>query len=30
MPKAEMPWLIFDQNATIGKFIEALRIGGTI
>ena len=29
MPKAEMPWLIFDQNATMGKFIEALSIGAT-
>jgi len=27
MPKAEMPWIIFDQNNRAGAFIEALRIG---
>lgn len=28
MPKAEMPWIIFDQNNHAGAFVEALRIGG--
>lgn len=27
MPKAEMPWIIYDQNSRVGAFIEALRIG---
>jgi hypothetical protein len=26
MPKADMPWAIFDQNNKEGKFIEALKI----
>lgn len=26
MPKSEMPWAIFDQNNTAGKFIRALEI----
>lgn len=29
MPKAEMPWIIYDQNNDMGSFIEAIRIGGT-
>jgi hypothetical protein len=28
MPKAEMPWIIFDQNNKLGKFTKALEIGG--
>jgi hypothetical protein len=28
MPKADMPWKIYDQNNEVGKFIEALTIGG--
>jgi 5-methylcytosine-specific restriction endonuclease McrA len=28
MPKAEMPWVVFDQNAKMGKFIKAMSIGG--
>lgn len=28
MPKAEMPWIIFDQNNKHGKFVKALEIGG--
>lgn len=28
MPKAEMPWIIFDQNNHAGAFVKALRIGG--
>lgn len=27
MPKADMPWIIFDQNNEEGKFIKALEIG---
>lgn len=27
MPKADMPWVIYDQNSKIGKFIYALTIG---
>jgi len=27
MPKAEMPWIIYDQNNRAGAFIKALRIG---
>ena len=26
MPKAEMPWIIFDQNNKLGKFAKALEI----
>jgi hypothetical protein len=26
MPKAEMPWIIYDQNNNEGKFIEAIKI----
>lgn len=29
MPKADMPWVIYDQNNDIGSFIEAIKIGGT-
>lgn len=29
MPKADMPWIIYDQNNDIGSFIEAIKIGGT-
>lgn len=28
MPKADMPWIIYDQNNDLGSFIEALNIGG--
>ena len=28
MPKAEMPWAIYDQNNKHGRFIKALDIGG--
>lgn len=28
MPKADMPWIIYDQNNDIGSFIEAIKIGG--
>lgn len=28
MPKADMPWKIYDQNNDVGSFIEALKIGG--
>lgn len=28
MPKADMPWIIYDQNNEVGSFIEALKIGG--
>jgi hypothetical protein len=28
MPKADMPWVIFDQNNKLGKFVKALEIGG--
>ncbi len=27
MPKAEMPWIIYDQNNHAGAFVEALQIG---
>jgi hypothetical protein len=30
MPKAEMPWIIYDQNNHAGAFVEALRIGEKI
>lgn len=29
MPKADMPWVIYDQNRKLGKFIYALTIGET-
>ena len=29
MPKADMPWVIYDQNLKAGKFIRALQIGET-
>ena len=29
MPKADMPWVVFDQNNKRGRFIKALEIGGT-
>lgn len=29
MPKADMPWVIFDQNNKLGRFIKALEVGGT-
>jgi hypothetical protein len=29
MPKAEMPWIIYDQNNRVNAFIKALQIGGT-
>ncbi len=29
MPKAEMPWIIYDQNHKHNKFIKALRIGAS-
>jgi hypothetical protein len=28
MPKADMPWVIYDQNNEVGSFIKALEIGG--
>ncbi len=28
MPKAEMPWLIYDQNSKLSSFAMALKIGG--
>ncbi len=28
MPKADMPWIIYDQNNKVGKFLTALEIGG--
>lgn len=28
MPKADMPWIIYDQNHKEGKFIKALEISG--
>lgn len=30
MPKADMPWIIYDQNNTAGKFIKALTVGEMI
>jgi len=30
MPKADMPWIIYDQNNKIGKFIKTITIGGTL
>ena len=27
MPKADMPWIIYDQNNKEGKFIKAIVIG---
>ena len=27
MPKADMPWIIYDQNNEVGKFIKAITIG---
>jgi hypothetical protein len=30
MPKADMPWKIYDQNDKIGEFIEAITIGEEI
>ena len=29
MPKADMPWIVFDQNNKMGRFIKALKVGGT-
>lgn len=28
MPKAEMPWFIYDQNNKVSSFVMALKIGG--
>lgn len=28
MPKADMPWVVYDHNNKIGRFIKALEIGG--
>ena len=28
MPKADMPWVVFDQNNKLGRFIKATEIGG--
>lgn len=28
MPKAEMPWIIYDQNNKAGKFLKSLEISG--
>jgi hypothetical protein len=30
MPKADMTWIIYDQNNKVGKFIKALTIGGNL
>lgn len=30
MPKADMPWIIYDQNNEAGEFIMALTIGGIV
>ncbi len=27
MPKADMPWIVYDQNNKVGKFIKTLTIG---
>lgn len=27
MPKADMPWILYDQNNKVGKFIETIKIG---
>lgn len=27
MPKADMPWVIYDQSNKVGKFINALKVG---
>lgn len=29
MPKAEMPWVIYDHNNRVGAFVKAMQIGGT-
>ncbi|MFA5039622.1 MAG: SAVED domain-containing protein [Candidatus Omnitrophota bacterium] len=29
MPKADMPWIFYDQNNKQGRFIKTLEIGGT-
>ncbi len=29
MPKADMPWVVYDQSNKVGKFIHALKIGET-
>ncbi len=28
MPKAEMDWIIYDQNSKLSSFVMALKIGG--
>lgn len=28
MPKADMPWILYDQNNSIGKFMKTVKIGG--
>lgn len=28
MPKADMPWIVYDQNNKVGMFVRALEIGG--
>lgn len=28
MPKADMPWVLYDHNNKVGKFIKTLNIGG--
>lgn len=28
MPKADMPWIIYDHNNKVGSFVKALEIGG--
>lgn len=30
MPKAEMDWLIYDQNNKLSSFVKALKIGGEV
>ncbi len=29
MPKADMPWIVYDQSNKLGRFIRALEIGGS-
>lgn len=29
MPKADMPWVIYDQNNKLGKFVKAITIGAS-
>jgi hypothetical protein len=29
MPKADLPYILYDQNNKIGGFVHAIRIGGS-